>query len=49
MSEQPGCPNRPDWMMDGVLADVGKDVCPHCSKVAGEWVKCEATTDEEAA
>lgn len=36
------CPNRPEWAMPGVPAIVGDGYCSHCSKVAGEWVACEA-------
>jgi hypothetical protein len=45
---QPGsltCPNRPEWAMPGVAAIVGDGLCVHCSKEAGEWIKCLADSN----
>lgn len=36
------CPNRPEWAMPGVPAISPEGFCFHCSKVRGEWVRCEA-------
>ena len=36
------CPNRPEWTAPVPAIEPTHGWCFHCSKVAGEWVKCEA-------
>lgn len=44
------CPNRPEWAMPGVAAIIDPGgFCAHCSKVKGEWVKCEVARTGGAA